>query len=417
MFAYAKPITFFIMKISIISIGNELLSGDTLNTNAIWIAKELSSIGCIIENQITVNDEENSIISTLHFCLSKNPDYLILTGGLGPTDDDVTRDVLFEFFDSDSQFDLEYWNFLKNKYKHSGIEITESNKNQALKPNNGEVLPNCIGTARGLQFKKNDTTLIAMPGVPAEMKMMFSKNVQPQISRFLENSIFSKTIRTTGIPESSLFDILKDKTSGDSNNIGYYPSLYGVDIRISNNDRKSMDNLTEWMYKKLGDYIYSENKTKIENIVVEKAIEIKKTFAIAESCTGGLIGHRVTNVSKSSDAFKGGVIVYSNKSKIDMLDLNSNILAEYGAVSSESAKQMAENVKNLFGTSYGLSVTGIAGPSGGTKEKPVGIAYVGLAGVNNISVKKFIFGTYREHNKIRTSQAALNMLRKKLFNE
>ena len=414
---HAKFIIFSFMKISILSIGNELLAGNTLNTNARWIAKELSSIGCLIESQITVKDDKDSITEGLDYCLSKKPNYLILTGGLGPTDDDITREVLFDFFQTDSKFDTEYWNLLKDKYSRRGIAISESNKNQALIPKTGEILPNLKGSARGLKFVKRDTTIFALPGVPLEMKSMFSKTIQPQISKVLEDPIFTKTIRTTGISESYLFDTLKDMIFKKSNTIGYYPSLYGVDIRISNNDKKAINTLANCIYEKLGNKIYAEGETNIEKIIVNKAIELNKTISIAESCTGGLIGNRITNVSQSSKIFKGGAIVYSNKSKIDILDLDSNCLDNFGAVSRKTAKKMAENVKLKFGSSYGLSVTGIAGPTGGSKDKPVGLVYIGLARANNISVEKFIFGIDRESNKIRASQAALNILRKDLFNE
>ena len=405
------------MKISLLSIGNELLSGKTLNTNSRWISKKLSSIGCLIQNHITVKDNKDSIVSGLSFCLNKDPDILILTGGLGPTDDDITREVLFDYFQTDSIFDEEYWLLLKEKYRNAGLKISKSNKNQALIPKEGEILPNSKGSARGLKFIKNNTTVFALPGVPAEMKNMVSRSIVPQISKDIKKPIFSRNIRTMGITESHIFDTVKNFTNTNSNLIGYYPSIYGVDIYISNDDRKEINILADYIYKNLGDYIYSEDETDMEEIIINKAIERKKTLSIAESCTGGLIGDRITNVSQCSKAFKGGVVVYSDFSKINILGVDSNRIAKFGAVSKEIAIQMAENVKIKFGTSYGLSVTGIAGPTGGTKEKPVGLVYIGLASTKNTIVGKYNFGKDRQSNKIKTSQAALNMIRKDLFNE
>ena len=184
------------MKIYLLSIGNELLSGKTLNTNSRWISKKLSSIGCVIQNHITVQDNKDSIVLGLSFCLNKDPDFLILTGGLGPTDDDITREVLFDYFQTDSIFDEEYWFLLKEKFRRAGLKISESNKNQSFIPKDGEVLPNSKGSARGLKFIKNNTTIFALPGVPAEMKNMVSRFIIPQISKNIEKPIFSRNIRT-----------------------------------------------------------------------------------------------------------------------------------------------------------------------------------------------------------------------------
>ena len=236
----------------------------------------------------------------------------------------------------------------------------------------------------------------------------------PKFLKIQKNQYF--TVIRIRYPESFIFDIVKilqQKTLAS----WILPSLYGVDIQISNKDRKEIDTLVNYIYKNLGDYIYSEDENGMEEIIINKAIEQKKTLSIAESCTGGLIGDRITNVSQCSKAFKGGVVVYSNFSKINILGVDSDRIDKFGAVSKEIAIQMAENVKIKFDTSYGLSVTGIAGPTGGTKEKPVGLVYIGLASTKNTIVEKYNFGNYRESNKIKTSQAALNMIRKDLFNE
>ena len=197
------------MKVSIINIGNELLEGKTLNTNSQWLGEKVSSVGCQIEYQITVKDEENSIVSGLNYCLQDKPDYLLVTGGLGPTNDDVTRNVLFNYLETNSEFDYKYWKVLKGKYQRMGKQISESIKSQAIVPKVGEVISNPKGSARGLKFVKRDTIIFVMPGVPIELKNMFVQSILPTIIKKVESPILSRTLRTTGITESSLFEMLK----------------------------------------------------------------------------------------------------------------------------------------------------------------------------------------------------------------
>ena len=405
------------MKVSIVNIGNELLAGKTLNTNSYWLGEKVSSAGCQVEYQITVKDEENSIVSGLNYCLKNKPEYLLVTGGLGPTDDDVTREVLFSYMKTESIFDSEYWRILTERYKQAGLDISESLKSQALVPKTGEVITNPKGSARGFKFIKNYTVIIVLPGVPMEMKSMFSQFILPSIIKKMKEPIFSKTLRTTGIPESKLFDFIKSWNNIDKNKIGYYPSIYGVDIKISNRKPEEINLFVDWIYENFKNDIYGENNTSIEDNIVNYCIKKNKKLAVAESCTGGLIGDRITNIPGSSEIFNGGVIVYSNDSKVNILGVDIDTIDQFGAVSKNTAKNMAENVKSMFNSSFGLSVTGIAGPSGGTKEKPVGLVYIGLASDKSTIVKKFNFSKDRKINKIKTSQAALNILRKGLLNE
>jgi len=417
MLTYAKSFKSFFMRVSIINIGNELLAGKTLNTNSHWLGKKISYAGCQVESQITVKDEKKSIVSGMEYCLKHKPEYLLVTGGLGPTDDDVTRNVFFNYMETESVFDSDYWKILIEKYKLSNMKISKSLKNQALVPKFGEVITNPMGSARGLKFIKNDTVIFVLPGVPLEMKSMFLQFILPQIIQKMKDPIFSRTLRTTGVSESKLYDLIGTRNKIDKNKIGYYPSTYGVDIKISNGDSEEINLFVDWMYENFRNDIYGENDTNIENKIVKYCIKQRKKLATAESCTGGLIGDRITNVAGSSEIFKGGVIVYSNESKVKNLGVDDEVLNQFGSVSNETAKKMAENVKSMFNSSFGLSVTGIAGPSGGTKEKPVGLVYVGLASDKSTIVKKFNFSKDRKINKIKTSQAALNILRKGLLNE
>ena len=406
------------MKIAILSIGNELLSGDTINTNAGWMGRNLTDIGCDICRQITVPDNKDSISNALTELVNLKPGYIICTGGLGPTDDDITQQTLFDFVGTESEFDQNYWESLSVRFNRFGIQIPESNRNQALVPMDGDVIPNPVGSARGSKLQVNDTILISLPGVPAEMKAMMTDSIIPMIQENELNPKCIRTLRTTGIPESALIEKIAPILEKDhACDIGYYPSLFGVDVRISHTDSQPVDSLSKDFYKTLKLSIYAEGKDSIEEVIIQLANSKNSTVSTAESCTGGLIGHRLTEVSGSSDVYKGGFVVYNNESKIDLLGVDKSILKKYGAVSEETAQAMAKNVTNIFASDYGISVTGIAGPSGGTDQKPVGLVYIGFAKNDDVKVKKFHFGTNRKKNKLRTSQAALNWLRLSLLND
>ena len=232
------------MNIALLSIGNELLSGDTLNTNAAWIGRKVTELGCSVQRQITVPDDESSIVDGLNRLIDSKPNYLIITGGLGPTEDDITRTTLFRFVGTEAVFDNDYWSVLSERFKRFGMNIPESNRNQALVPALGAVIPNPVGSAQGFQFKVDGSILVALPGVPAEMKSMMEQTVVPMIAKSVTEPTMIRTLRTTGIPESALIERIADATAGDHGcNIGYYPSLYGVDIRISSIRQDRVDRL------------------------------------------------------------------------------------------------------------------------------------------------------------------------------
>jgi len=245
---------------------------------------------------------------------------------------------------------------------------------------------------------------------------MMTDSIIPMIRENELNPKCIRTLRTTGIPESALIEKISPVLEKDhACDIGYYPSLFGVDVRISHTDSQTVDLLSKDLYKILEFSIYTEGKDSIEDVIIQLAKSKNSTVSTAESCTGGLIGHRLTEVSGSSDVYKGGFVVYSNESKIDLLGVDKSILKKYGAVSEETAQSMAKNVIKIFGSDYGISVTGIAGPAGGTDQKPVGLVYIGLAKKDGVKVKEFHFGTHRKRNKLRTSQTALNWLRLSLL--
>jgi len=404
------------MNVVFLSIGNELLAGDTVNTNVSWLGKMLTELGCSIQAQITVPDKHNTIHEALDSIMKNSPDLVITTGGLGPTEDDITRQVIFDYIDTDYEFDEQYWNTLKQRFERFGFDIPESNRSQALVPVEGKVIPNSVGSARGFQFKVDSTDLIILPGVPAEMKSMMRESVIPYVQSQGVSTPNIKLLRTTGIPESVLIEKIQPATDKEHHcTIGYYPSYHGVDIRLTSKTQEDLTILSNEISDILGHLIYTTGKIDIADVIVRSAVKKSATIATAESCTGGLIGHRITEVSGSSKAFLGGVIAYNNDVKQLGLGIQPSTLQKFGAVSAETAEEMAKNVLSKFQADYGLSVTGIAGPTGGTKEKPVGLVYIGLAGKGNITVKKLQFGDHRSRNKLRTSQSALNILRMALI--
>ena len=397
------------MRIAVLTIGNELLSGKTINTNANWLSKKLSSIGSVITIHITIPDEQESIINNLDLLFSTQIDLIICTGGLGVTDDDITRDVIFSYFGSNEVFDKDYWAFLENKFLKFGYSLPDSNKSQAVSPDNGKVFSNPIGSARGLIYEKNNITLMVLPGVPSEMKAMFDSTISSWVEKKIDSKIFQINIRTTGIPESILFEKVKNIDLEENyHNIGYYPSVYGVDVRIAGEDLEKIEKLKDDIRANINEYIYEIGDQNLEEVLIKKLKKKKMTISCAESCTGGLIGHRLTQVPGGSEVFNGGMITYSNESKINQLGITLKNIEDFGAVSEQVALEMAENIKNKFGTSIGVSTTGIAGPGGGSKSKPVGLVYVGYCDDKSIKVKRFNFSSSRESNKIRTSQAVLN---------
>ena len=405
------------MNVVILSIGDELLSGHTINTNFSWIGRELSGIGCSIIHQATVPDSKSSISNNLNRLVRMSPDLLITTGGLGPTSDDITRNAIFESLSVSEKFDKKYWNHLKNKFHQMGTQISESNRSQAMVPDIGQVINNPIGSARGFHIEHKEVSVIILPGVPAEMKNMIRDYVIPFINKFEVKKKYTAIVRTTGISESKVFEMTDGIVRKKSNcKVGYYPSYNGVDIRLKSDDCKLVNNIHSDIINILdNNYFYSDSDKSIEQVVVDLAIEKNKKIAIAESCTGGLIGHRITQVAGSSKVFLGGTIVYSNFLKETILGVDKYTLEKYGAVSKETAEEMAKNILQKTGADIGLSVTGIAGPGGGSIEKPVGTVFVGVADKNNVRVSKRNFKNNRESNKSKASQLALNELRMKMF--
>jgi len=401
------------MKVAVITIGDEILSGFTVNTNTGWIGQNLINSGIYIDLQLTISDKKNEIIKYLNFLTEEQYTHIIVTGGLGPTHDDVTPSAFYEFFGSKPIFDEEYWIDLKTRFEKRNIKIPEKNRNQATCPDNGNVMTNPIGSARGLYYNKNNTHYFALPGVPSEMKMMMTDHVIPILQKSNSKNIYTKTVRTIGLGESAIAEIMEVLDTTDLK-IAFLPQLGKVDIRIFSEKEDTLKEFIQKLEELLSELIYGYDNQTIEETVATQLVDNNMTIATAESCTGGLLAHRLTNVSGSSSYMEGGVVCYNNEVKIDKVGVDSQTIIDHGAVSEQTAYELAIGIRKKFTTDIGIGITGVAGPTGGTDEKPVGLVYIGLAINEKVIVKKYQFVKNRLANKLLSSQTALNMLRLEL---
>jgi nicotinamide-nucleotide amidase len=354
-----------------------------------------------------------------------NNDLVIVTGGLGPTHDDLTLDCIVKYFNTELVKSEEVLKDIKNIFEKRNRVITPSNELQAQVPKIADIIRNYKGTAPGTWIEKDDKIFISMPGVPFEMMEMMRGYIIPRLTEEKlsnDSNRITKSLLTTGIPESYIFERLGDINELlNGSAMAFLPSQYGVRLRITvdgNNSEEVQDKLSSIEQKiraKVGQYIYGIENDSIEQIVGKLLKERDLKIAVAESCTGGLISSRLTNVSGSSSYFERGIITYSNGAKVEHLKIDEDMIDQYGAVSLEVARLMAEGVKAVSGTDIGLSVTGIMGPDGATFNKPVGLVYIGYCDNHICTAREFRFGDDRILNKDRTSQAALDMLRRKLL--
>jgi len=404
------------MKIGLVTIGAELLNGARTNTNAAWIGQNVISVGGAIDWHMTVNDEKNTIESALDK-VPTSIDVVLCTGGLGPTHDDITSSVLYDYFGAKPEFDEQYWQLLTKKFAARDQVIPDINRNQAMKPDIGEVIPNPIGSARGLHLSNKSYHLFAMPGVPAEMKSMMTDTILPWIESRSKSKIHVTVMRTTGIMESVLYEkvqgILDDYPQI---NVAFLPRFTGVDIRLTTSDKNALNQLVDQISPVIQKYHFGGEGVELEDVVGKLLIKNRKTIATAESCTGGLIGDRLTNISGSSLYYKGGIVAYSNSVKEKTIGVKKETLDSAGSVSEDTALEMARGIRNKLNADIGLSTTGIAGPKGGTKEKPVGLVYIAISYDSGEKVYRFTFTPYRKTNKLMTSQAALNITRIHILN-
>ncbi len=407
------------MKAAIISIGNELLNGRTMNSNATYIGGKLYDIGIVTHYTFTIRDEAESIRNTLSIAL-READIVIVTGGLGPTHDDITKKVIADFFGEKLVFNPEVMKKVEERFRQRGMKMPEVNRNQALVPEGARLIDNDFGTAMGMHFQPDGKHVFVLPGVPKEMQGMIDTDIIPYLREHLNlPPVKVLTYRTTAIAESRLYELCRSLFEQYPDyEIAFLPRIIGVDIRVSVKPESPPEQLArfeEELLRKAGKYIYTRDQREIEAVLGELLTQRRLTVAVAESCSGGLIQDRITDIPGSSLYFLGGVTSYSNESKVKFLGVRESTLAEYGAVSEQTAKEMASGARERFGSDYGLSTTGIAGPGGATPEKPVGLIYVGLADAEKCIAKKFTFGEGRRLNKERAAQAALEMLRRDLL--
>lgn len=412
------------MNAHIITIGDEILIGQTLNTNAAFIGEKLSGIQINVRKTSTVPDDEEEILREFKTCLNEN-DLVIVTGGLGPTHDDITRTCIVKFFHTELVRNDEVLDDVRNFFNKRARKITKINEDQALVPKEANVIRNKIGTAPGIWIEKEDKIFIVMPGVPFEMQAMMNNSIIPKLQEKIKNKDFfvkRSNLLTTGIPESTLFERLGniDELINGAK-LAFLPSQFGVKLRVTVNEKSEelannkISEIEQKIRGKVGRFIYSKQDEPLENVIARMLLERGITIAVAESCTGGLISNLLTNISGSSKYYERGVISYSNASKVEILKVSEDTITQNGAVSLEVARQMAEGIKSISGTDLGLAITGIMGPTGGSSEKPVGLAYVGLCDDKVCTAKKFQFGDDRSLNKQRAAQAALEMIRRYLL--
>jgi len=405
-------------NIEFITIGDEILSGDTVNTNAAYIGEKLIEVGFEIRWISTVGDNIEDIVNAVSNA-EKRADVIITSGGLGPTNDDRTREAICRLLDVEPEINLEVLDSIKSRFKRRGLDMPEVNKVQALLPCGCEILKNEKGTAPGLLFKTGRTSVIVLPGVPHEFKYFVKKTVIPRLeSKGEKKHIITRTIKTTGISESSLFEKIEiSKILSENINVSFLPRSPGVDIKLISKDsnferaRASVQNIEKKIIKKFEKHIFGFDDEKLEEVVGRMLKDLKLTLTVTESCTGGLISHKITNIPGSSQYFDRGIIAYSNNAKIQILKVGKELLKEHGAVSEEVAMAMAEGARKTSGSDIGLSTTGIAGPEGGTKNKPVGLVYIGLSTESRNLIKKFRSIGDRETNKKYFVQEALDFLR------
>lgn len=403
------------MSVGIITVGNELLTGFIDDTNAAWLGRELTRIGLAPVWHLTIGDQVGAIQSALE-SIPDNTDDVIFTGGLGPTHDDITLRTISDYYNINLEFDELYWQELRARFERAGRVISEINRNQAVLPQGQTIIPNPIGSARGAIITKAQKRLFILPGVPPEMKAMYSASVVPLIKSALLPATV-EVIRTTGIMESALAEKMGQiHNQYPTVTMAYLPRIIGVDIRLIGSDYGAVNKLKSHIQALVGKYIYGYGATDLEEVVGKILKDRGLTIATAESCTGGLIGHRLTEVPGSSDYLLGGIIAYSNAVKSEILGVKEETLIKYGAVSEETAIEMAEGVRKCLDSDIGISTTGIAGPGGGTVTKPVGLVYCGFVSEQGIRVRKFHFHFNRKMNKRLSSQVALNMIRLELEN-
>ncbi len=412
------------MKAEILSIGNEILCGNIIDTNANYIIKKLKEINLTVQHVSAVGDHEKELIAQLQEACQRSQ-IIITTGGLGPTEDDITFQSIAKAFGLKLVKYPEAEEHLIKTLTGVSIDIAPSNLKQTFLPEGSHCIINPYGTAPALILEKDDRVIVALPGVPLEMKNLLSEQIVPFLQSKFPNlkQMQSRIIRTSGLPESALNDKIKDFINSHLDlNIGIYATPEDIQIQLNalaNTIEEAeviLDGATEQLKDLLGDYIFGYEQDSLEKVIGNLLREKKLTLAVAESCTGGMLGEAITSIAGSSDYFKGGIISYSGEIKEKLLGVPHDILQEFGEVSEPVARAMAEGVCKKCNSDIGIGITGIAGPEGGSPEKPVGLVYIALADSNQTTVQKYQLRRDRQTIRLRSTRRALNMLRLYLIN-
>lgn len=409
------------MELELITIGDELLLGHTLDTNSVQLSKAFGTIGVRVVRRTTVTDSAAEIAGAVAEAMSRS-DMVVTTGGLGPTSDDRTRQAVSDLLGRDLILDEAYLKELRKRFAAWGMaRMPDSNLSQAQRPYGSEVLPNRKGSAPGIWVEQSNKLLVMLPGVPHELKVILDEELIPRVRRLLPQGdavILSRTVRTTDITESALADRLEDAAQRLAPaTLAFLPDHHGVDLRLTVMMRPAaaardlLDSAEAILRDALGDKIYGTDDADLAEVVLRQLRLTGLRLAVAESCTGGMIGARLTAVPGSSDVFSGGIVAYSNDSKIRDLSVDPETIESQGAVSQAVAEQMARGVAARFGEKAAIAVTGIAGPDGGTSAKPVGTVYVAVRWGDRFAVTHRVFPGDRRWVRLRATQYALNRLR------
>lgn len=409
------------MNAEIISVGTEILLGDIVNTNAQYLSEQLANLGINVFSQLVIGDNSERLYETFEKAFEK-ADIVITTGGLGPTEDDLTKETGAKYFSLELVLDEESKSSILKRFKAMGVEPTLNNLKQAYLPKNCVKLPNNNGTAPGCIIEKNNKILIMLPGPPKEMKPMFDNSVAPYLKTKQDSILVSKVLRVMNIGESKMETLIKDLIDNQTNpTIAPYAKENEAIIRITAKAKdeteanKLIEPVVTSIKQILGDNIYGQDNDTLESIVAKLIMEKNMTISVAESCTGGLLAATLVNYAGVSEIFKEGVVTYSNEAKINRLGVREETLKKYSAVSNQTALEMAEGIAKTANTNIGLSTTGIAGPGGATKEKPVGLVYVGICINGKTITKKLHLIGDRQKIRSKTVYTVLDLLRRQLI--
>lgn len=410
------------MKADIITIGDEILIGQIVDTNSAWMAQRLGEIGATVRRKYSIGDRREEIVSAVEESLAAS-DAVLITGGLGPTKDDITKRVLAELFHSTLVRHQPTYERVERMMTARGIEFNALNQSQALVPECCTVLTNHKGTAPGMWFEREGKVVVSLPGVPFEMEALMTESVLPKLQEhFALRSVVHRTAITFGLAESMMAAHIAqwEDALPPYLHLAYLPSPSQLRLRLSAYDVEREEAVREInsqfakLLPLLGDYFVGWESDTLQSVVADKLVERGESLAVAESCTGGALAAKFTAMSGASAYFMGGVVAYDNSIKERVLGVSAETLRDHGAVSREVAVQMAEGVRRLFGTTYGVATTGIAGPTGGSDEKPVGTVWMAVSGPRGTVAEVKVHGRLRAQNIERAASAAINLLRKYL---